>query len=621
MQKLLSKYWIGIVATILVLLVFNVDFFKYPLLSDSGDPMHSLDPSWQMMLNYALKHHYVWGKEIIYTYGPLGFLETRVAYGISPVIFLFFDVFVLLNLFLIFRSYIMSADIKWLAICLLFAFSMLYTMSGSTPWMLLFFMLYWMRRVYDKPVISHYAVLFVCITISLFIKLNTGLVGVVLFSALLLLMLVQRKIKIVAGIAAFAALAIIIFSVATLLNVSLSGYFIAASEIIKGYVNVMSIEGDKYRVVEMKINMLACLFIAYCVLISLFGIRQKKYENIFFAGVALLFIVLLRKQAISRNDWGHYLEFFSSSSLILFAGLFTFDAKKQKWWLWGSAVYIMLLVAFDARMRAPMAVVSSKLIPKKDYVAGVFNYKSKGNQADKRLLPLAITDQLKGHTVDIFPWDAACIIENNLHYKPRPMFQSFCSITEYLQTTNEKHMQSSPPDYILYDYAAIDGRYPMFDDGRAQLFVAHNYSVADTFIMNERWMLLFKKKNSNFSTVSPKIIKTAEYNFGDIVQVDTFSFLKIEVANNTKGKIKTIISRAPELRIKFLLEDGTEKDYKTSADLLKAGIFVGGYIDDNRAFYTYVNKQSLPKIKAISIYSNGNYFADKMTIQYCSLKF
>ncbi|AEE13958.1 hypothetical protein Thena_0311 [Thermodesulfobium narugense DSM 14796] len=35
-----------------------------------------LDPSWQFAMNYAFEHRLIFGKDIIFTYGPLGFLAT-----------------------------------------------------------------------------------------------------------------------------------------------------------------------------------------------------------------------------------------------------------------------------------------------------------------------------------------------------------------------------------------------------------------------------------------------------------------------------------------------------------------------------------------------------------------
>jgi hypothetical protein len=46
----------------------------------SADAIVGLDPSWEAGLALARAHHLAWGPEIVYTYGPLGFLQTTAYY-------------------------------------------------------------------------------------------------------------------------------------------------------------------------------------------------------------------------------------------------------------------------------------------------------------------------------------------------------------------------------------------------------------------------------------------------------------------------------------------------------------------------------------------------------------
>ena len=59
------------------LLLFSVILYLIPK-NIWNSPGTGLDPSWELSINLALKHHLVWGKDIIFTYGPLGYLSTFV---------------------------------------------------------------------------------------------------------------------------------------------------------------------------------------------------------------------------------------------------------------------------------------------------------------------------------------------------------------------------------------------------------------------------------------------------------------------------------------------------------------------------------------------------------------
>ncbi|MGA8578334.1 MAG: hypothetical protein WB579_06615, partial [Bryobacteraceae bacterium] len=59
------------------ILVFVSAFF----LSGTQRPPLELDPSWHAALEYATAHHLQFGTQIVFTFGPLGFLSTRTSLG------------------------------------------------------------------------------------------------------------------------------------------------------------------------------------------------------------------------------------------------------------------------------------------------------------------------------------------------------------------------------------------------------------------------------------------------------------------------------------------------------------------------------------------------------------
>lgn len=595
-----SIIWTTIVPALLVLLVFNVQFVNYPALADSGDPIHGLDPSWQMMLTHALKHKLVWGKDIVYTYGPLGFLETRVAYGISPVWLLLFDCFVLFNLFSIFRSYIQQSPNRWIAAALLTALGFIYTMDGSTPWLLLFFIFYRMRLVYDKGKAIDVALLIATIVLCLYMKLNTGLVSVVIFIGLVVLMLAQKRVAVLKGIAWFAALANSIFVTSLMWNVSLVAYIKGALEIVNGYVDIMSLPGNAYAVAEKKINVLFLLMgVAYLVA-AIISFRKKRWDNIFFAGVAMLFLFLLRKQAITRNDWGHYLEFFSASSLVLFSGAVLLEGKHAKYAAGFTALYILVLVAFDARMRAPVPLAMSKLQSKKLYLSGFTLSDKDYHQADKRKLPVGVLNKIGNKTIDVFPWDAAFVLENKLNYAPRPVFQSFSAYTPYLADLNYNYYQQKAPDFVLYDYASIDDRLPFADDCMTQLFVMNNYKLADSFYSNGRYMLLLQR-NDTLKKLSVQTLHAGQVKPGSIVDVTDAKLVKLDIKPSASAKLNQLLKRQPAVYITCYLSSGDTVRYKSSALQLASGIYTDRYIQDVRSTVGWLSGQSQAKIIKLKV--------------------
>src|ERR1700722_13592891 len=100
-RRFQNNYVLYLIAAILAAMMLNVPFCIKDMLVDKGPTWLGLDVSWKYTLNTALAQGQVWGKDIIYTYGPLGFLATRCGIGIPSWAFLAFDLFVVFNFFML----------------------------------------------------------------------------------------------------------------------------------------------------------------------------------------------------------------------------------------------------------------------------------------------------------------------------------------------------------------------------------------------------------------------------------------------------------------------------------------------------------------------------------------
>jgi len=150
-------------------------------------------------------------------------------------------------------------------------------------------------------------------------------------------------------------------------------------------------------------------------------------------------------------------------------------------------------------------------------------------QKDKRYIPERILEKIGNMGVDIFPWDSEYLLENRLYYTPRPIFQSFSAYTEALEKINYDFYRDKAPEYVIYDYDGIDGRYPFNDESLVNLFLINNYTPVDSFTSNERWRVLLQKKENTFP-VEPEQVREQTINIRDEIAVTDFSFMKIDRA-------------------------------------------------------------------------------------------
>lgn len=628
MKKYLTQYNIILfIVSLLAIHMVSFPFVVRPWLETTGPSWLGLDVSWQMTLNYAKVNNWVWGKDIIYTYGPLGFLATHIGLGVSRWTFLLFDVFMVFNFFYIYRDFIQSATDKWLALFMLIAVSLTVgTLHGSDlSWVITVFSFYWMYKLHDQIRISYFVYLCINIIICFFLKLNTGLIGTVLLTGCLLNLLIFKKIKWQYAVMVLSTLIAGIIIMGLFLNVSLPDYINGALQIIKGYNDIMHLGFRDYILMEQDVAILYYAFNVFYLIYLLIILRERQYSHLFFVGIAVLYTFLLRKQAIVRNDSYHYNEFFEYSSLVLLSGYFLKPVKEVQRLVAAIAVLLIvwsLLYKIQNGKQTIDDIAMTRFASQQDYVKNFSNYKKTAflNNRHKRYIPERILKQIGNEPIDIFPWDSEYLIENHLNYKPRPVFQSFSSYTKYLQEVNYAYYEHHAPTYIIYDYETIDERYPFNDDILINFFICKNYTFADSFVSNGRWRTLLKRKVP-VVPIKQEIPKSGEFALGQDIPVDWAMMMRMNLEFTAKGKFESAYYRTPKVQIWMQRENATWVKYKVSKEVLKAGICVDRWVNNNHDFVKYMKDRfSLDRITKVRIVANKDYYKEKIKVEYYNIK-
>jgi len=248
----------------------------------------------------------------------LAYLTTRTGWGISQYSFLIFDLFVFFNFFCLFFLHFKRSRNKIFTTMLIAAVCVILPLSFGPGYafILLAFLAFWIRESIENRRILNTIMQILLVVLLFYIKFNTGLVAVVLFSAgMLYRVLFTDENKLSLLYYSVAAVAFIVL-MALLLNVALTAYILSGFEMISGYNEIMYMDAGLT-------NHLHFAWAALALAIALFGWRlqwqrEKIVKNlfVFFLFGSMLFI--LYKQAFIRADLGHVLEFFNYFLLIVF---------------------------------------------------------------------------------------------------------------------------------------------------------------------------------------------------------------------------------------------------------------------------------------------------------------
>lgn len=581
----------------------------------------SLDPSWTVTLNYLKIKGLVWGSDIAFTFGPLGQLCTRVGWGESKFLFLFFDIFMFVNWFLVFYLSLKKSKNLFITLFLVVSVSLIFPVwiGMSNSFILLLFYMFWLRENIESNSKISYVFLILISVLMVFIKLNTGLIALPLLYCVLIYNRVYKKISNKIFLILFFTPLILIYCLTILLNVSFFKYVFSALEIVSGYNEIMYLDNQ----IENSLNyikVISCLTLIAITISLYLNKTLKNLEKIFILGLSVLSFYLMYKQAFVRGDVNHIIEFFLYFSLFLFV-FSDFHTSVKNYFISGLVVINVLIVFYFLNNNQPNTLVFKEKLSKKEYFSGFTNFNATSGlhiEENYIKLPDSFLSKIGNETVDVYPWNIQMLLENKLNYKPRPVIQSYISYTKKLEELNFNHYNSSnAPQYVIYEFESIDNRYPLFDESKLNLALNLNYEVVDKGIIDNKKILLLKKKSDFKGIKLEKVKEYAMYINSPLIPQKNI-YYEIEFYNNIFGKYYSVLKNSPEIMLQIQIKNGEKLEYKTSKKLLDSGIFSTAFVRNTDEFEAFLKNNDSDSVQKVKHYSfrllDDKMFKEKIKI-------
>lgn len=603
----------GILLIYIVLIVLIVDWRIICL---------GLDASYYFAINYFANHHIIFGRDVIWTYGPLGFLTRPMDIGHNLAAGFLFQV----SLWIIFAGLIVYGTLKGLfsvpRLCLfIFFFSISKAIGISIDYFICFlFFLLLSFSLEEERWRFFYAIALFLAALLWFIKFDAAfLASSAVFSFILVKAFIDRKKALNAAVLAVFFVPLLFLVSYLLYNPSLSGLLLYVRGIYEfscGY-SVASVSGSR---IDFDILL---FFIGTYVsfLYLLFKSRQTSFLILLFS-ILPLFIVF--KRGFIRQDT-HIFTFFSFSFYILALTFLFTDVRKLK-----DRIAIPVLSSLAVFFFLYNAVYPTYLIRSTPYnLSGAFmtlgdphlreraKIWSQGCLRDSRL-PQDFLNKVGTHSIGIFPWEASFAAANRLNYRPFPVFQTYAAYTSYLDRLNARYLedQNTAPEFILMEWLAIDNRHPLIDVPAMWLSMYKWYGVESS---NSRLLLLKRKKIPVFEIF--ELVERREDKSNDYIDIPVSNnpiIVKMHMKLNFIGRLANIFFRLPEVKMELLMESGSRLDARIIPDTLQDGLLVNFLPMELKEVKMLIQESKINHVTdKIRIHGEGvKYYQNKIIVEF-----
>lgn len=531
-----------------------------------------LDKSWNIGLNLALKEGLTWGRDVVFTYGPLGYLATGMTYHASKTWILVFHLFIVANAaFFIHHLLGRVGNWKWFApLLVLLFFDAGFLFRTDTMSLFLYFVFHgWLflkhGRAHSLALISIMAIL------SLYIKVNSGIVINVLF---LFFCLANRMLGTLSSIRTAALLALhfgMIWVLSVVLRVDLPGYVVNGLSIIDAYNDAMYRRDDPFLLL-CAVTALILLLLPY--LKSLKPVISSGYE-FFMAFQLSLLTYILFKQGFVRAHWYEFLTGIPFVALLAYLST-SVDGLRSDLHVSVIAISMVSIVSIGSiwenrferikkTFRNPVSLEYERNVGKDARIR------------EESTLPANVLDRIGDRGTDVLGFLISHVHFNGLKYNPRPVFQSYSAYSPRLIDLNhDKYAGESAPHFILYHFGSIDDRFPFWDEPRTYLPLMANYRMADTIPpKGESPAFLLFERSPVRKTLKERVVLDTVVGLNSRVTVPrnpNLLFLQMDCELTMPGSVRRLLYEPPGVGMELTYEEGSTQTGRIILPVMKSGV-------------------------------------------------
>jgi hypothetical protein len=439
----------------------------------SVDASAGVDPSWAVALHLAADRGLDFGRDILFTYGPLGFLSQPLLVTTPTGLAAFgFAVAAQFALCAALLWSTLRVYPPWVAIALTYAVAVMFAATGFSNLPDYLVVIAFLLAVYtierDPPpgawIVAAGAFL---AALSFLIKTNNGIVSIVLLALVVWRCRPGgwRSEALLGG--CFAGAVFVLWLVSGNSPAALPSWLHQEAHVVVSYTSAMAIEGTNSG--EYLQALLLLIVATAAIAAHVRGLDRKRQVALFAVGVVYALAYL--KEGFVRHDVIHAVVFFSA----LAGGVLAVRWDARTRWIAATVVAAALgAVAmsvgssgfvYGVHGRISRATHQAEVMLRPSVRRGEYA-ESRAAAKEKLGVGPPLRRLLRGHSVDVQPYEASAIWAYGLRWKPQRFIQWYMATDRALDLFNAHGLASHGAERVLFE------RNPPALDGKRTLFMA-----------------------------------------------------------------------------------------------------------------------------------------------------
>lgn len=214
-----------------------------------------------------------------------------------------------------------------------------------------------------------------------------------------------------------------------------------------------------------------------------------------------------------------------------------------------------------------------------------------------------IRERVGSAGVDILNWEQGLLVLHGMHYQPRPVYQSYQAHSVRLMRMNEAHfLDANAPRYVLLKLQAIDGRLPSGEDALALVALLRAYVP----VLEESGFLLFERSTDGSVDALPELALDQSVEFGEWFELPDSKgpkLLALDAEPSALGRLYAFWFRTPPLMLEVETAGGLRSSYRLQPKATRAGFLLSPLLRSTQQLSGLYTGRPPESVRRARIYS------------------
>ncbi|MCH2173023.1 hypothetical protein MK489_19770 [Myxococcota bacterium] len=178
-------------------------------------------------------------------------------------------------------------------------------------------------------------------------------------------------------------------------------------------------------------------------------------------------------------------------------------------------------------------------------------------------------------SLDVVPWEISYAPANDLPWDPNPVLQTYAAYTAFLDRASAQHYAAADaPGFVLLEFMSLDGRHPLLDAPATTRELLTHYSLVASDFGRRRILLAHPgdRSPSALTPVGQTRARTREWV--SVPNSDRLLFGELEMQPTMRGRIQQALFRVPPVRIEVVYADGEQSVHRIIPDTARNGFLL-----------------------------------------------